>query len=110
MAICWWCYWGWPKEIADIFDRGEAAAGYSAMRFGPAHVVWEDENWDSAQWCLDHFDEYAEDLDEEQRQSVRQSLEDLKALPDEFKQEPEGFDDENPAQYPPPKHWVMVRR
>lgn len=25
MGICWYCYWGWPKPVADIFLAAKAA-------------------------------------------------------------------------------------
>ena len=46
MGLCYYCHWGWPKPIADIYDKYLEIAGSSAMHFGPAHVVWEDENFE----------------------------------------------------------------
>lgn len=81
MGYCWFCTHGWPKAIRDIYDEHIKVAGYSAMHFGPAHVVWEDENFDSAQWCLDNFDEYSGDHSAEELAAVRASLVALLALP-----------------------------
>jgi hypothetical protein len=87
MPVCPFCKFGWPKQIAEIYQRHIETAGDSAMHFGPAHVVWEDENFEreSVQWCLDHFDEYArEDHIPEEHAAVRQSLIELLALPDDI--------------------------
>lgn len=102
---CYFCHWGWPPEIQAVYERGLEAAGHSAMHFGPAHVVWEDENFDSAQWCIDHFDNHSEKLDDVQRAAVLRSLQELVALPDPLKTSPEGYvleDDTDPADFPPP--------
>lgn len=119
MAFCYWCYWGWPKPILDIYRDCLAKLGgnENPLHWGPAHVVWEDENWDSAQWCLDHFNDYADpDLTEYEKAIVRESLERLLAVPDEYKHPPEGFDagkdedEDDPADFPPPEHWQCKGR
>ncbi len=62
------------------------------MLYGPAHIVWCDENWESAQWCLDNFEKYTYDDDEAEHMAiVRQSLIDLLAVDDEFKSEPDEY-------------------
>lgn len=111
MATCYWCHWGWPKPIKDIFDRAVADLGgfTDAMYFGPAHIVWSDENFDSAQWCLDHFEDRWGDFNEEELAIVRRSLEELAAVPDEFKQPPNEYDGENPESFPPPSHWQVLK-
>ena len=112
MGYCYWCYYGWPRPIRDIFDQalGKLGGDDGPLHFGPAHIVWEDENFDSAQRCLDRFEEYGEHLTDQQREVVRWSLEQLLAVPDEFKREPEGYDGENPEDYPPPPEWECERR
>lgn len=114
MGRCWWCHWGWPKQIRDIYEKAlDALDGDSSpLHYGPAHIVWDDENWDSAQSCLDEFDVpawYTGNYSDEAMAIVRQSLIDLLAVPDEFKNTPAGYDDENPEQFPPPSHWEMRR-
>ena len=114
MSVCWHCYWGWPIEIAEIYELACNKIGDRALEFGPAHVVWSDENFELAQWCLDEFDTWIQDhndgrFDSEELEVVRQSLVDLTSVPDELKREPAGYDGENPGQYPPPKHWIMKR-
>lgn len=77
----------WPRDVRAIYDDCMArigAAGESAMHFGPAHIVWEDDNFETehVQWCLDNFDEYADDLTEAQKQIVRESLRRLLEIPE----------------------------
>ena len=106
MGICWYCHWGWPKAIRDIHDQALAKldGNDSPLHYGPAHIVWDDENFDSAQWCLDNFDEYADDLSEEEKAVVRWSLEQLLLLPENvINSIPEDYDDEHPENFPPPK-------
>jgi hypothetical protein len=107
MGTCYWCHWGWPKPIKDIYDRAaDDLGGYTdPLEFGPAHIVWSDENWDSAQWCLDNFDKYRGDHLENDLAIVRRSLEELLAVPEEMKAPPDNYDGENPANFPPPEHW-----
>jgi hypothetical protein len=113
-GICWWCYWGWPKPIADIYDDclAKLDGWKEPLEFGPGHVVWSDENWDSAQWCLEHFGDYPkpEYMTDDHLAIVRESLERLCALPDEYKHEPDEYEGSNPEDYPPPSHWEMIRR
>ena len=114
MGECYWCYWGWPKPIRDIYDDARNRLGSeSALHYGPAHVVWDDENFDSAQWCLDNFDKYSEDLSEREKEIVRESLVKLLGVPDEFKHEPSAYlEDEtnSPKDFPPPPNWEVHRR
>ena len=111
MSICWWCYWGWPKPIADIYHAALAKLGgdEAALQYGPAHIVWSDENFDLAQSCLDNFAEYESYHTKEELAVVRESLEQLLAVADEYKDEPEEYGGENPQDCPPPAHWEMVR-
>ena len=83
MGACYWCHWGWPKPIREIYEDCLAKLGgnRNPLHFGPAHLVWEDENWDLAQWCLDHFDEFKFDLTECELVIVRESLVRLIAVP-----------------------------
>lgn len=114
---CWFCYWGWPRPIQDIYDRALAALnGYTdPLHYGPAHIVWEDENFDAAEYCLSKMGAvYWGDIRDSYLPIVRQSLVELIAVPDEYKRWPEAYEatdspDANPADYPPPAHWEMVR-
>lgn len=115
MSICWYCYWGWPKQIREIYDNHIDAAGELAMHFGPAHIVWEDENFERhhIQWCLDHFADAATNTQHsaEELDAVRQSLVDMLRLPDSILNAmPSDYDGEHPDKYPPPSTIDMDRR
>jgi len=105
MGICWYCRWGWPKAIRDIYSQALEKLGgnISPLNFGPAHIVWEDENWQCAQWCIDHFDEYSEDLSDYEKSVVMWSLQELLKLPERvLDAEPDEYDGEHPDNFPPP--------
>lgn len=126
--MCYWCYWGWPVELADIHDESverieaileplrfnketfeevqtEPPSGFSALHFGPGHVLWEDENWDCADYCLKECDgEMVEGWVPAAVEVLRDSLRRVIALPDHLKREPEGYseDETDPKDFPPP--------
>lgn len=83
MGICWHCYGGWAEPVAEIYKGAlkRLNGDGSPLHFGPAHIVWEDENFDSAEWCLEHFDEYQGDYTDDELSVVRWSLEELAKLP-----------------------------
>ena len=111
MGICWYCYWGWAKPVAEIYTAALEALGGDSdpLHFGPAHIVWEDENWDSARWCLDNFEKYPGDNSAEELAIVRWSLEELEKLPIEQREiEPEDYDGQHPERYPPTVEVVKV--
>lgn len=97
--------------IADIYEEALEKLGGDdiPLKFGPAHIVWEDENFDSADWCLEHFDEHRGDYTEADLVVVRDSLERLVNVPDELKMPPTGYDGENPGLFPPPSDWECVK-
>lgn len=105
MSICWYCYWGWSKEVVAIHNKYASIAGDSAMYYGAAHIVWDDENFErhNVQWCLDNFEKYKRnDCTVEENEAVKQSLIELLDLPDNIlAPQPEDYDDENPESYPP---------
>jgi hypothetical protein len=113
MALCWYCHWGWPKKVADIYEAAVKSlrGDDGPLLYGPAHVVWADENFDAAQWCLDHFHEYERDYSRREMNVVRRSLVQLVALAHEYKQPPLAFmadEDHNlPLDFPPPTHWQV---
>ena len=112
MGICWHCYWGWPKAVKDIYDEAVAMldGDMAPLLYGPAHVVWEDENWDFVQECLETFDEQQNDFSQDDLAVVRWSLEELAKVPLEERDLcPEDYDDEHPKDFPPPEGSVMVR-
>jgi hypothetical protein len=133
MSYCWYCYWGWPEQVAAIYDRWCARVGYQAMHFGPAHIVWEDENFEteSIDSCIklaaDERAKLYKDMTDAELTGVVESLKELLAIPEEIRAcEPEAFRQrtveeshlgmanvQNPAKpedYPPPAHIKMVQR
>jgi hypothetical protein len=102
MAICWYCYWGWPAQVTEIYRRGIHYAGFDAMHYGPGHIVWEDENFDdeSIQWCLAQENRY--ELDPYDFEKVQDSLRELLAVPVHIRCCcPADYDGEHPENYPP---------
>ncbi len=113
MGICWSCYWGWPKPVADIYDKAliELDGDESPLHYGPGHVVWADENFDHAEWCLENFDRYRGDYSESDLGIVKQSLVELSELPIDTRCiVPDDYDGKNPKLFPPPKNVEVVRR
>ena len=111
-GMCWYCYWGWLKPVADIYDKALNDLGDydSPLHFGPAHIVWEDENFDSAEWCLKHFEKYRGDHSATDLAIVKRSLEELAALPLSVRCiKPEDYDDEHPELFPPPDGIEMIK-
>ena len=113
--ICWYCHWGWPAQVIAIYDRGMDSVGESAMHYGPAHIVWEDENFeqDHVESCLQHIEDksWTNDLTPAEIAGVKQSLEELLALPKHIREaQPEEYDWEHPEKYPPALDLLMVHR
>lgn len=112
MGICWYCYWGWPKPVADIYKKAldKLDGDDTPLLYGPAHIVWEDENFDSAEWCLEHFYEYKHGYNYFELEIVKQSLKELKDLPLEIREiVPEDYDEEHPELFPPPSNMEMIK-
>ena len=110
--ICWYCHWGWAKPVAEIYSRALADLGGDEfpLLFGPAHVVWEDENFDCAEACLEDFEKYKGDNGDDELAIVRRSLEELAALPESVRcPEPDDYDGDHPELYPPSVDVVRVR-
>lgn len=111
MGICWYCHWGWAKPVADIYTAAVEKLGGDSdpLHFGPSHIVWDDENFHSAEWCLEHFSDTASVYTDEALAVVRWSLEELAKLPLPVRcVEPEDYDDEHPEQFPPSAGVEMV--
>jgi hypothetical protein len=106
MGICWYCYWGWAEQVADIHDRAEEELGESAVHYGPAHIVFADENFEDGhiEWCItecDKVEEY-ENVDVDSAKRLKSYLEELLAVPEEVRCCcPEDYDGENPVLFPP---------
>ena len=112
MKTCWWCYWGWPEPIVEIYQWAADKLGddYHLMA-GPAHAVWHDENWNLAAECIKDIDSGRPcGLNSRELAAVRESLVKLCRLPQEYLKEPDGYDGENPEKFPPPAHWKMTPR
>lgn len=112
-GYCWYCYWGWPDYIMDIYQRALKDLEYDEfpLLYGPGHIVWDDENFDSAEWCLEHFEEYRGGYSEEDLAIVRRSLEELSRIPlDKRCIEPEDYEGEHPELFPPPDGIKMVKK
>lgn len=107
MSICWYCHWGWPATVRHIYKKAAEelkviGSGTEPLNYGPGHVVWDDENFDSAEWCIEHFSEFDHDLSAAEREIVMRSLVELAKVPKEFRcTEPEDYDGEHPQVYPP---------
>lgn len=130
---CWYCYWGWAKAVAAIYDAAlkELGGDESPLLYGPGHIVWCDENFedDNVRWCLRLYEPgvyegiypgktfagtYLERFTPEEMAVVRRSLERLLAeVPEEVRAcAPEGYEDSGgvPEDWPPPAELEMVKR
>lgn len=106
MSICWYCHWGWAKAVAKIYKTALAKLNGDSnpLLFGPAHIVWEEENFDYAELCLEDFEKYRGHYTDAELAIVEWSLEELARLPlGEREIEPDDYDGEHPENYPPPK-------
>ena len=129
VPICWYCYWGWAKQVIDIYEEGLKKSSDTAMNYGPAHIVWADENFETEciQSCIDGAEQWMkdwnqrrlpwEDKDPEPKLSpfdlrvVLESLHRLLHVPEEIRCcEPENYDGEHPENFPPPPSIEMVRK
>lgn len=117
MGICWYCYWGWSKPVADIYLEALNRLNGDEMPlcYSFAHIVWADENFDSADWCLNEFEKHKEeyigaDYTESQLDIVKWSLEELNKLPLSIREIiPKDYDDEHPELYPPQTSVVRIK-
>jgi len=105
MGICWYCYWGWAESVANIYKEAlKKLSDYdSPLHFGPSHIVWEDENFEtsSINFCLEKFNDYRSYYTNEELEIVKWSLEELLKIPENERCiEPIDYDDENPALFP----------
>ena len=76
-------WWGWAEPVADIYNTAVEKLGgnETPLHDGPAHIVWDDDNFDCVDWCLENFDEFKGDNSEEDLAVVRWSLEELRKIP-----------------------------
>lgn len=109
--MCWYCHWGLPKPIADIYERAliEIGGNESALESGPAHMVWGDFNFDdeSIDYCLNRTIGDG-NFSHDEIYAIRRSLLALLAVPSEYREM--GLDFEaDPIDNPPPEYWEMVK-
>ena len=102
--MCWYCHWGWPKAVALIYKEAlrRLEGDNSPLDYGPAHVVWADENFDCAESCLGDFDKYADRLSEDEQEVVRWSLEQLAKIPLSERDPAQDDWHNNATAHPPP--------
>lgn len=118
MGLCWYCYWGWPKPVADIYDKAigmleKIDKDESVLDYGPGHIVWADENFAHAEWCLEHFEEYKRDYSKEELEIAKMALVQLSKIPLNIRDpEPKEYsesDETHPEDYPPPMGIEFVK-
>jgi hypothetical protein len=108
MGICWHCYWGLPNPVADVFEAALREIDENDLRYGPGHIVFDDHNLsgEDIDFCIkecDHPSEYRESQDPADYVDHKKWLLRLKEIPESVRNsEPEDYDDENPADFPPP--------
>lgn len=113
--MCWYCYWGWPEPVANIYKQALAKLGdyERPLHYGPSHIVWEDCNFENGniQYCLDNLQTHRNDCADEELAIVRWSLEELLKIPEEIRDPcPDGYDHNgDPAKFPPPGNIKMVK-
>lgn len=113
--MCWFCTWGWPLAIKEIYLRYRNVVGVTALHYGPAHIVWDDENFyrESIEFCLKECarrEDY--DLTMVELDAVKQSLLELRELPDRILCPRPDFDpcEDAPEDFPPPPDLEMESR
>ena len=111
--LCWYCHWGWPIKVANIYKEAleRLNDNESPLRYGPARVVWDDENFDLAENYLVKFNEWRNQYDytDTQLDVVKWSLEELCKLSPEDYEYPEDYDGDNPENYPPTFEVVIIQ-
>ena len=110
--ICWYCHWGWPKPVAEIFQTAVTRLGGddTPLTGGQSGIVWGNENFDWAEKCLERFNEQEEGYTAEELAVGRWSLEELAKLPLEVRcVRPEEYDGDDPHLFPPPVGVEMVK-
>lgn len=115
MGICWYCTWGWPEQVANIYKKylDLLDGDDSALEFGPGHIVWSDENFETEhiKWCIERKPDEYNRLSPKTYDLVIESLKELLLVPKEIRCCcPEDYDDEHPENYPPPSNLKMIKK
>lgn len=114
--MCWNCTWGVPKPVAEIYQEAlkrlyEIGSYEGPLLHSASHIVWDDYNFHSAQWCLNHFEEYRGDYSDAELEIVKWSLRELIKIPEEIRDYlPDGYrygDDQE--LFPPEPGHEMVK-
>ncbi len=113
MSGCWYCHWGWAKQVFDIGKKHETRLRDSELAFGPGHVVWSDENFDTSiiEACIREAEEHRGDLSDAELAIHVEALKELLTVPEEIRNcEPEGYDGEGDTSlFPPAAGIEMVK-
>lgn len=106
--ICWYCYWGWACEVADLYEAAAADIGEHILEYGPSHVVLCDENFEdgSIDFCIKACDDpmYDGSYELADLEKLKGWLLKLKAIPESVRCcEPEAYaeDGDHPGMFPP---------
>lgn len=105
--MCWYCHWGWAVPVLEIYREAvrRLDGDDGPLHFGPSHIVWDDENFELAEDCLEHFDEWRGERTDAELVVVRWSLEELAKLPLDVRcpapKEYEETENADPALFPP---------
>lgn len=114
MSLCWYCHWGWAKQVFDIGKKYESQLRDSELSYGPGHIVWADENFETSSilWCIQKAESEGDaDLSDHDFPLHLQALRELLTVPEEIRCcEPEGYgEDCDPRLFPPPAGIEMVK-
>ena len=112
--MCWYCHWGLPEPVANIYSQALNGLGGDDERpllYGPAHIVWHDYNLDtdSIDWCLANFEKYSSRFNASDMLVVKRSLEQLLEIPENERHLAPNDLDGDYASVPPPVDVVMVK-
>ena len=99
------------QEFAGPNGRDE-----DVLDYGPGYSVWSNENFDTEsinhciEWALAHPTTWKDRLTNNGYWIAIKSLRKLLEVPEEIRCcEPDNYDGENPALFPPPAGFVMIR-
>jgi len=101
------------KKIDEIYQKYEArldllsgpGTGFSALNFGPAHIVWEDHNFEDRhiEYCIRHAQEHRAKLTDAELELVLESLQELLTMPEHIRLL------EGDMNYEPTQAWTFDR-